>query len=48
MELALRLGREPEFRAGVLEKIHAGCGRLFEDDHAVAELERVLLDLARG
>ena len=40
IDIALRLGTEPEHRAAVRAKIVACCGVLYEDMEAVRELER--------
>jgi predicted O-linked N-acetylglucosamine transferase (SPINDLY family) len=48
IDLAVRLGTEPEYRASVSQKIQDASGVLFEDPAEVRELERFLAWAAEG
>ncbi len=48
VEIAIKLGTDPNYRAVISEKILAACSVLFEDSAAVREHERVFVDLATG
>lgn len=48
IDLAVRLGTEPQYRAAVSRKIEAAAGVLFEDPEEVREVERFLSWAAEG
>jgi predicted O-linked N-acetylglucosamine transferase (SPINDLY family) len=48
VDLAVRLGSQPEFRGEISQEIQSACGVLFEDPDEVREVERFLAWAAAG